>query len=182
MKTLENRISSREVAEMVEKSHGSLIRNIRNLIKRNPECSKYFMESTYKDERGKANKCYLLTKQGCELLLFKYKLRAQAGSLETRFIDGLEEVLKPFKIEGIRQYSVYFDNIRYRIDYYIQTLNIGIESDENGHTGYTSDEHEGRQKEIERALDCKFIRVTDKETDLYNIGLVIKEIVQRMVA
>ena len=43
---------------------------------------------------------------------------------EIKFIDKLEQSLKPFGIvEGIRQYRV-FD---YRIDYYIPNLNVAIE-------------------------------------------------------
>ena len=51
-------------------------------------------------------------------------------------------------------------------------MNIAIEYDENRHASYKYEEHEGRQKEI----GCKFIRVTDKESDEYNIGLVFKEL------
>ena len=31
-------------------------------------------------------------------------------------------------------------------------------------------------KKLEKELDCKFIRATDKESDEYNIGLVFKEL------
>ena len=84
----------------------------------------------------------------------------------------LEKGLEPFNIKGIRQYNI----DKYRIDYYIPSLNIAIEYDENRHANYTYEEHEGRQKEVEKELGCKFIRVTDKESDEYNIGLVIKEL------
>ena len=33
---------------------------------------------------------------------------------------------------------------------------------------YKYEEHEGRQKEIKKELGCKFIRLTDKESDLYS--------------
>ena len=32
------------------------------------------------------------------------------------------------------------------------------------------------KKKLKKELGCKFIRVTDKESDEYNIGLVIKEL------
>ena len=41
---------------------------------------------------------------------------------------------------------------------------------------YTYEQQEGRQKEIEGKLGCKFIRVSDKNNLFYNIGLVIREI------
>ena len=62
------------------------------------------------------------------------------------------------------------------IDYYISNLNIAIEYDENGHKNYSHEAQEGRQKKIEKELGCRFIRVSDKNSDEYNIGLVIKEI------
>ena len=91
---------------------------------------------------------------------------------EINFLDKLEQALKPFEIICKKQYKV----LNYRIDYYIPQLNIAIEYDENGHSSYTYEQHEGRQKEIEKELGCKFIRVTDKESDDYNLGYIIKKI------
>ena len=34
----------------------------------------------------------------------------------------------------------------------------------------------GRQRNIEKELGCRFIRVSDNNTNAYNIGLVIKKI------
>lgn len=90
---------------------------------------------------------------------------------EIEFIDQLEETLKPFNLVGIRQYKVG----TYKIDYYIPSLNIAIEYDENDHLGYSYEAHEMRQKEIEDTLKCRFIRVTDYNTHNFNIGLVLKE-------
>ena len=91
---------------------------------------------------------------------------------EIEFLDMLEEVLKPFGYKTIRQYSV----LDYKIDLYIEDLNIAIEYDENNHKDYSYEEHEGRQSLIEKELGCKFIRLSDKEDDLYNVGLVMKGI------
>lgn len=90
---------------------------------------------------------------------------------EIFFLNQLEDVLKPFDIQGIRQYHV----LSYRIDYYIPDLKIAIEYDENNHKNYSYEAHEGRQQEIEKELGCRFIRVSDNSTNSYNIGLVIKE-------
>lgn len=90
---------------------------------------------------------------------------------EIEFIDQLEETLKPFNLIGIRQYKIN----SYKIDYYIPSLNLAIEYDENDHRGYSYEAHEGRQKEIEDTLKCRFIRVTDDNTNNFNIGLVLKE-------
>jgi very-short-patch-repair endonuclease len=68
--------------------------------------------------------------------------------------------------------------LSYRIDYYIKDLNIAIEYDENEHKNYTYEQQELRQAEIEKELGCRFIRVSDKNSDEYNIGLIIKELFQ----
>lgn len=91
---------------------------------------------------------------------------------EIEFLDSLEDALKPFNIQGIRQYNV----LSYRIDYYIPDLKIAIEFDENNHKNYAYEKHEGRQMQIEKVLGCRFIRVSDENTDSYNVGLVIKNI------
>ena len=90
---------------------------------------------------------------------------------EIRFLDMLEESLKPFNITGVRQYNI----LGYRIDYYIPSLNIAIEYDENDHKNYSYEKQEGRQKEIENKLGCRFIRVTDSDSHSFNVGKVIKE-------
>ena len=56
------------------------------------------------------------------------------------------------------------------------TIRVTLKYDEKGHSSYTYEQQELRQKEIEKELGCKFIRVIDKNSDEYNIGLVIKEI------
>lgn len=72
--------------------------------------------------------------------------------------------------------------LTYRIDYYIPSLNIAIEYDENNHKNYTYEQHELRQKLIERELGCKFIRVNDSNSDEYNIGQVIKGVIKYEVS
>ena len=107
-----------------------------------------------------------------EKYLSLFNINVVSTRKEIEFLDQLEESLKPFNIKGIRQYHI----LSYRIDYYIPSLNIAIEYDENDHKNYTYEQHEGRQKEIEKELNCKFIRVSNKNTNSYNIGLVIKDI------
>nr|DAJ41289.1 MAG TPA: regulatory protein [Caudoviricetes sp.] len=193
------RISSREVAEMMGIRHGDLLDKIDkindDLKWHNIDYGKYWIESLYKTEgNNKTYREYQVTKLGCELLIQKstgkkgYLLADKLNDLfsdetnsiiiidlnrkEIEFLDKLEESLKPFNIKGKRQYSV----LNYRIDYYIPSLNIAIEYDENEHKNYTYEQHEGRQKEIEKELGCRFIRVHDGNTDNYNIGFIIKNI------
>ena len=75
-----NTISSLEVAEMLGKRHDLLLREIEGskdgktvgiiptLLTAKFAVSNYFIESDYKDASGKSNKCYLITKMGCELI------------------------------------------------------------------------------------------------------------------
>ena len=99
---------------------------------------------------------------------------AEIDRKEVEFLDNLEDALESFNIKGLRQYQVM--DKKYRIDYYIPSLNIAIEYDEDGHKNYSYKKHEGRQKEIEDLLKCRFIRVSDDNTNSYNIGFVIKNI------
>lgn len=94
------------------------------------------------------------------------------GSVERNFLYELEESLKAFNIKGIKQFQV----LSYKIDYYIPSLNIAIEYDENNHKNYTYEQHKCRQKKIEKELGCKFIRISDSKSNSYNIGYVIKNI------
>ncbi len=91
---------------------------------------------------------------------------------EINFLDMLEDFLLVFGITGIRQYKV----LNYRIDYYIPSLKIAIEYDENDHSGYSYESQELRQKIIEKELKCKFIRLSDKEENAFNLGLAVKGI------
>lgn len=72
----ELRISSREVAEMLqEKKHSNMIRKIaqleEKLLSSKMSPVGYWIESTYKDGSGKENKEYLVSKKGCEFLAHK---------------------------------------------------------------------------------------------------------------
>ena len=93
---------------------------------------------------------------------------------EILFIDTLEGILcgLGFFEKGIRQYPV----LNYKIDYYIPSLNIAIEFDENSHCSYTYEQQEFRERLIERELGCRFIRVTDRNPIDYNIGFVLKHL------
>lgn len=95
---------------------------------------------------------------------------------EIKFLDKLQEALKPFDLEGIKQYKV----LNYRIDFYIPKLNIAIEYDENEHKDYSYKQQQGRQKEIENSLGCDFIRINDEQSDEYNIGFVLLHISNKL--
>ncbi|KOY64550.1 ORF6C domain-containing protein [Clostridium sporogenes] len=68
-------LDSREVAEMVEKRHSDLTRDIRTYCKYLAESKialgEYFIESSYIDANNQERPCYLLTKMGCEMVANK---------------------------------------------------------------------------------------------------------------
>ena len=137
--------------------------------------------------------CYLLSKYGCSKLSSLMKGQSHIFAIilkeyfncdiyseptntkECEFYEKLSQQLIIFDIwDGETQYSCC--NNKYRIDYYIPSLNIAIEYDENDHKYYTYDNQEGRQKEIENELNCKFIRVSDKYSINTAIAIVFKNL------
>lgn len=75
MKQIEQTISSIEVAEMVEKKHADLMRDIRRyaeqLAESNIALGDFFKESSYKDANNQSRPCYNVTKKGCEFIAHK---------------------------------------------------------------------------------------------------------------
>ena len=81
-----NVTDSREVAEMIGKRHQHLLRDIQGYIKVIEDSPKldsqdFFIESTYKNSQNKTQPCYLLTKQGCEMVA--NKMTGEKGVLFT---------------------------------------------------------------------------------------------------
>lgn len=66
---------SREVAAMLERSHGNLARSIRTYVQYLSRCkidsAEFFIESSYRDEQGKSRLCYKLTEKGCDFVANK---------------------------------------------------------------------------------------------------------------
>ena len=75
METLENKISSREVAEMMGKEHKHILEKIdklnRDLTSLNFGSLKYWIEGTYIDSKGETRREYQVTELGCELIAHK---------------------------------------------------------------------------------------------------------------
>ena len=75
MKELENRISSREVAEMMGKEHKHILEKIdklnEDLLGLTFGPAKYWVKSSYKDSTGRTLREYQVTELGCELIAHK---------------------------------------------------------------------------------------------------------------
>ena len=98
-------LTSLEVAEMVGTSHKILLRKldgrkdtkrptkgyIQILTEHQLVPSDFFISSQYKDDSGKMNKCYLVTKKGCEFLAHKFT--GEKGVIFTaRYINRFHEM------------------------------------------------------------------------------------------
>lgn len=75
MKQLEQKLDSREVAEMTGKQHKNLLADIRGYVdelgKLKIQPTDFFQESTYRTTQNKEMPCYLVTKKGCEFIAHK---------------------------------------------------------------------------------------------------------------
>lgn len=88
-------LNSREVAEMIEKNHADLMRDIRRYTEYLSESkialADYFNESTYTDAQGKPRECYLISKKGCEFIA--HKMTGQKGAIFTaKYIERFHEM------------------------------------------------------------------------------------------
>lgn len=102
-------IDSREVAEMVEKEHAHLMRDIRGYVDvidngPNPELDSahFFIESTYFDRQNQERPCYLITRKGCDMVA--NKMTGEKGVLFTAtYVTKFEEMerqQKPLQIDS----------------------------------------------------------------------------------
>ena len=77
-------IDSRQVAEMVDKDHAHLCRDIRGYIgdlekptNPNMDWLDFFKESAYKDRKGETRPCYLISRKGCDFIGNKWIINHQ---------------------------------------------------------------------------------------------------------
>lgn len=88
-------VDSREVAEMIEIRHDNLIKKIRNyediLDSSKLRSQDFFVPSTYVNSQNKEQPCYLLTKQGCEMVA--NKLTGEKGILFTaKYVEAFNKM------------------------------------------------------------------------------------------
>ncbi|MDU9371577.1 Rha family transcriptional regulator [Staphylococcus ureilyticus] len=94
-------VDSREVAEMVEKRHGDLVRSIEGyqaVLGQNAKLRSddFFLESAYRAGTGKQYKHYLLTKKGCDMVA--NKMTGSKGVLFTAmYVDAFHKMEEHIK-------------------------------------------------------------------------------------
>lgn len=93
---------SRQVAEMIEKEHKHLMRDIQGYMdilgKSKIGLSEFFIESTYVSSQNKELPCYLLTRKGCDMVA--NKMTGEKGILFTanyieKFYEMEQQLHKP---------------------------------------------------------------------------------------
>ena len=89
----------------------------------------------------------------------------------------IESIRDTFKGEDIRiQYTV----LGYRIDLYFYEYKLTIEIDELGHNDRTTDYEIKRQREIEKELNCVFIRTNPGAAD-FNMNRLKNQIYKHII-
>lgn len=94
---------------------------------------------------------------------------------EHNILINVIKYLDKIKVNYIPQYKVK----KYKIDCYLPDYRIAIEIDEDNHKSRNKEYEKERQIEIEKNLNCKFIRVNpdDKQFDIFSfIGDIQNEI------
>ena len=91
---------------------------------------------------------------------------------EIEFKDDLFDFFKSIGLSVLHQNTVG----KYRVDFYIPYLNLVIEYDESEHSNYNINNEKAREAFILNALKCKIIRISDKNSNAYNLGLITKEL------
>lgn len=106
MKQIEQTISSIEVAEMVEKKHSELLKDIRRYTEQlngvKIPSVEFFNESTYRDSKGETRPCYNVTKKGCEFIAHKLT-GAKGTEFTAKYINKFHEMEQIIRnpLEGI---------------------------------------------------------------------------------
>lgn len=107
------RVDSRYVAQFFEKEHRNVIRDIREL-----DCSENFRllnfeQSSYINEQGKKQPCYIMTRDGFVFLAMGYrgKKAAQFKELYIRRFNEMETFIKTL-VSARQEFPLLTENIR----------------------------------------------------------------------
>jgi Rha family phage regulatory protein len=110
-------LSSMEVAEMVEKEHHKLLRDIRRYTKQFNESNlglvenkegkispiDFWSESSYQDSKGEQRPCHQITKLGCEFIAHK-TTGAKGTAFTAKYIVRFHQMEEALKQANIVQY------------------------------------------------------------------------------
>lgn len=113
-------VESREVAELIEKKHDNLLRDIRGYKKiledsSNLRSQDFFIESTYINTQNKIQPCYLLTKKGCDMVA--NKITGEKGIIFTAiYVTKFEEMEQELKEQQPKLPTTYKEALQHLIE------------------------------------------------------------------
>ena len=84
-------VSSRQVAQDFEKRHTHVLDSIKELCSAENSAQSFFYETTYKDASGKANKEYLMNRDGFSLLVMGFT-GEKALKWKLKYINAFNEM------------------------------------------------------------------------------------------
>lgn len=156
-------IDSREVAEMVEKEHSNLMKDIRRYIEQSAEVKidlgDFFQESSYKDANNQERPCYLVTRKGCEFIANKLT-GVKGTAFTTKYINrfhDMEDTIKSGMLENLSPelQAIFAHDLRLQMqDKKINTVESRVDKLEN-----TMVINHGQAKEIECARKSRAITI-----------------------
>lgn len=175
-----------------ELQHKSFMAKIRKESEVLGDKNTYFIETSYINKQNKEQPCFSLNRDGIKHILDMTKSKDRVAlqkiyedmggdystiicidRFETTFFNKLKDTLCAMNINLDMQKTV----LSYRLDGYLPQYNLAIEYDEAQHFVEPQKSKDiRRQKEIKKELGCEFVRLNYKDTDAYNIGLVMKKI------
>lgn len=157
---IEQKLDSREVAEMMEVSHADLLRKIdginEDFRKSKIAFSKYWEESSYQVIGQTRNyRCFLITKRGCEFLA--HKTTGTKGNLFTnRYMDRfteMEQQLQAINPVGLNDVDKFFGGTQAVLQMFPGMVN-GL----NKMIGLVQDTVKVKDSQIDKALDLVGMR------------------------
>ena len=157
---IEQKLDSREVAEMMEISHTNLLQKIdginEDFRKMNIQFSKYWEESSYQVAGQTRNyRCFLITKRGCEFLA--HKTTGTKGNLFTdRYMDRfaeMEQQLQAINPVGLNDVDKFFGGTQAVLQMFPGMVN-GL----NKMIGLVQDTVKVKDSQIDKALDLVGMR------------------------
>lgn len=150
---IEQKLDSREVAEMMEMEHKLLLRKIDGINEDFSEnkivLTKYWEESCYLDKQNKSRRNFLITKRGCEFLA--HKTTGVRGNLFTdRYMDRFAEMEN--YIEKVQVPNIELSNQMLGLAQSTQMMAQvvqGIQSAIGGIQTYVQDSIQAKDKQID---------------------------------
>ena len=105
-------VDSRQVAEMVDKEHKNLLRDIAGYVEDlrennelNFEPVDFFKESAYKDRKGETRPCYLISRKGCDFI--GNKMTGEKGTLFTAaYVNTFHDMDDRLRFHAAKQVDV----------------------------------------------------------------------------